>query len=173
MSAQGPATTDPLAAEALLATLRRLEAEQRIESAAAECLVAELPEIRERSAYTLRHLGGLLGIGALRYSLVAFLPVGSMLRFLWVATWRIIETVRGRRERARVHSFAVMGVALIPFLGYAAYVLPLRASHPRAPWLYANHVFLLRRGTTLDAWLEGKPRLVRRLVGWMTATRSA
>ena len=137
--------------------------------AEAKRLREELVDIRDRSTYVLGHLGAHFAVAGLRLS-IPFLPFGSVLRGSWVLGARAVETVRGRWERARVHSVPVMLLALVPFLGYLAYTMPLRRVHPQAGWLYANHVMVLRSGRTLDGLVEARP-VLRSVVERITGTR--
>ena len=68
------------------------------------------------------------------------LPLGTVCRVLWVAGSRLYESWLGTPERARVHSWPVLGIAAIPGLGYAAYLLPLRRRSERTAFLFANHL---------------------------------
>lgn len=158
--------------DALRRTLERLAAEGRLSGDGASRARAELDAVREDSVYVLRHLGAHLAIGGLRATL-PFLPLGSLLRGGWVLAWRLREEVRGDRVRARVHSGRVLLIALVPFAGYLAYLVPLRSLHPTAAWIYANHVSFLRSGRSLERSLEGKPRPLRRLVGWLAPAPAA
>lgn len=152
----------------LTTTIGRLVADGELTAEAAERLKRELPEIVRHSAYILRHLGAHLAIGAIFAFDVIPLPLGSLSRGGWVVLNRGYEECRRDRERARIHSLPVLGVALIPFVGYFAYLIPLRLQHDEATFLYANHVSYRRMNKSFRAALTGKPRWVQRLLRWVT-----
>ena len=117
---------------------------------------AGLEETVHDSAYVLGHLGAHLGIAAIRVGF-PLLPIGSLGRSLWVLGSRLVETLRGRPERAHVHSVTVFVVALIPFVGYCAYVVALRRVSEDAAYLYLNHVSYSRNGESFDLFLARRP----------------
>ncbi len=142
-------------------TIDRLVAEGRVSSDRGAALHRDLPRTIKASSYVLKHLGAHLAIGAIRVGVP--LPIGSIGRVLWVSGSRAYETLYGTRERARVHSLPVLGIAAIPFLGYGAYLLPLRRQSEDAAYLYANHLSYARYDCCMEKVLESKPRLVRKL----------
>ena len=153
--------------EALLATIDRLETEGGITPERATALRSGLAETLRDSVYVVGHLGAHLGIGAIRVWM-PLLPIGSIARSLWVLGSRVVETLRGRYERARVHSATVFFVALIPFLGYCSYLVALRRVSEDAAFLYANHVSYGLSGESFEVVLEGKPAWVQRMAKkWM------
>ena len=93
------------------------------------------------------------------------LPLGTLSRILWVSGNRIYESLLGSRERARVHSFKVLLIALIPWLGYGAYLLPLRRESPLVARLYADHLSYVLYDASFEEFLAAKPRLLRGLAG--------
>jgi hypothetical protein len=162
-------TTDrrePIDEPHLRETIDRLEADGELSTDDAERLRAALPELVAQSAYILRHLGAHLTIGVIFAFDVVPLPLGSLSRGMWVLSSRLYEQVRGTRERAQVHSLTVLGVSLIPFAGYFAYLIPLRSANADAAFLYANHVSYRRSGQSLSVYLSRKPRWMQRLVRW-------
>jgi hypothetical protein len=146
--------------QALLRTLDRLEKEGDLSSARAAGMRAVLAETVRDSAYVVGHLGAHLGIAALRVWL-PLLPIGSIGRSLWVLGSRLVETARGRLDRARVHSLTVFLVALIPFLGYCAYVVALRRVNEDAAYLYANHISYARNGESFESFLARRPAWIQ------------
>jgi hypothetical protein len=154
----------------LLVTINRLETDGALTAADAERLRTGLPELTRQSAYVLRHLAAHLTIGVIFAFDVIPLPLGSVSRGVWVIINRVYEEVRRDRDRARVHSLAVLGISVVPFVGYFAYVLPLRSTNADAAFLYANHVSYRRWNKPLETALETKPRWLRRLVRWTTAS---
>jgi len=149
-------------------TIMRLVASGELEEVIGAELQNKLPEIANDCGYVLRHLSAHFGIGALR-SILFFLPLGSLLRASWVVLSRLVETLRGKPDRARIHSFRVFLIAAIPFAGYFAYLVPLRREHPQAAYLYANHIAYLRYDASLNDVMHDKPaflcRLLKRIVG--------
>lgn len=155
---------DPVA---LHETIARLESDGLLSAAAAAELRRRLPETLEQSAYVLRHLAAHLAIGAIFAFDLIPLPLGTIGRVLWVIGNRVYESLRGDRERARVHSLGVLFIAAIPWLGYAAYLLPLRRASDEAAYLHANHLSYTRSGCAVETLLATKPRVVRRMAAWL------
>ena len=153
--------------EELAAVIDRLEADERISGERARLLRQELPAAVESSAYVIRHLSVHLGLGAFFAFDFIPLPLGTISRVLWVIGNRIYESVRGRGERARVHSFGVLLFAAIPFLGYFAYLLPLRRRSQLAAFICANHISYSRNGTSFDGFIASRSKPVGRFLQWL------
>jgi hypothetical protein len=140
-------------------------------------LATELPGILAGSGYVLRHLGAHPAIGAVFLLDPTPLPLGTLCRVLWVVGSRIVETLRGARERARIHSLPVGLIAAIPALGYGAYLLPLRRENEAAAFLLANHVSYALFGAPAEALVARSPRplrsVARRLVPLRPSLRPA
>jgi hypothetical protein len=152
---------------ALLQTLERLASDGLIPEERAAVLRAGLPHQIESSRYVLGHLGAHLGIGAVFAFDLVPLPLGTIGRVSWVAGNRVVEQLRGNRARARVHSLGVFLIAAIPFLGYAAYLLPLRRQSRELTFLLANHTWLARTGRTYEEFVAGRSAPVRRAARWL------
>jgi len=60
-----------------------------------------------------------------------------------------------------------MLVAAIPWLGYGAYLLPLRSESVELTWLLAHHVSFQLHGTSFEEFIAAKPRMVRRAGSWL------
>jgi hypothetical protein len=150
----------------LAATIDRLVADGELTAEDAERLRLGLPDMVRQSGYILRHLGAHLAIGAIFAFDVIPLPLGSLSRGGWVIANRVYEEIRRNPDRARIHSLVVLGAALVPFVGYFAYLIPLRSRNAEAARLYANHISYRRWGKSLHAALAGKPRWMQRLVRW-------
>jgi len=130
-------------------------------------LSASLEEQLEGSRYILGHLGAHLVIGAtFAFDLVP-LPLGVITRVAWVGGNRVVESLRGRFERARVHSLGVLLIAAIPWIGYAAYLLPLRKRSSELAFMLANHTWLARTGRSYEDYLATMHSPVRRLGRWL------
>ena len=153
--------------DALERTLRQLVAEGEISEQHAETLRVAVRSQLESSRYVLRHLGGHLTIGVVFAFDLVPLPLGTIARVSWVAGSRLVETARRNRERARVHSAGVLLVAAIPWLGYSAYLLPLRRRHRELAFVLANHTWLARTGRTYERSLAEARRPVRRFGRWL------
>lgn len=166
MNDENPSTIDE---SQLAATIERLTAEGELTVDEAERLRQALPELMRQSAYILRHLAAHLTIGAIFAFDVFPIPLGSLSRGAWVIASRMYEEVRRDRERARVHSLVVLGIALVPFVGYFAYIQPLRAAHADSAFLYANHISYRRTGKSLRNAMARHPCWIQRLVHWTTA----
>jgi protein-S-isoprenylcysteine O-methyltransferase Ste14 len=148
-------------------TIDRLRGEGQLSEARAHLMRQELPHAISESAYVLRHLGAHLTIGVVFAFDVIPLPLGTIGRVLWVAGNRAYETGFGSRERARVHSFKVFLVAAIPWIGYVAYLLPLRNESSELAWLLAHNLSYRFYGVSFEEFLAAKPRVLRRLGGWL------
>ncbi len=147
------------------ATIDRLVEESRLGAGDAERLRAELPEVLARSEYVLFNLGVHLSIGALFAFDIIPLPMGTISRCVWVAGNRAYLEVR-RDPRRKIHSIGVLGISAIPWLGYFAYLLPLKRVNEDAAYLFANHLTYHRSGVSLEEYLEGRrgAEVVRRII---------
>lgn len=145
-------------------SVHRMSAEHVISPQEETETIANLPADLEDARYILKHLSTHLAIGGFRYLTMIPLPIGSTFRPLWVLTWRIIETVRGNRARARVHSLAVFLFAIVPFLGYTSYLIALRKSNERFAFIVANHLCYVRRDISAAQFYEGRSALGRWLM---------
>ena len=152
---------------ALEATLARLGGDGLLEPDQVDELRAALPAELASSRYVVGNLGAHLGIGVVFAFDVVPLPLGTISRVAWVAGARIVETVRGRKERARVHSIGVFLIAAIPLAGYAAYLLPLRRESLPVAWLLANHLAFERAETSWGEWTSRWPGPLPRLAHWL------
>ncbi len=153
--------------DALAKTLERLAADGVISQAAAASIKARLPGHIDSSRYILGHLGAHLGIGAVFAFDLVPVPLGTLSRICWVAGNRVVAQIRGDPSRARVHSIAVFLIAAIPFLGYGAYLLPLRRESPELAFVLANHTFLARTGRTYEEFVASTYPPVRRIARWL------
>jgi protein-S-isoprenylcysteine O-methyltransferase Ste14 len=149
------------------ATIERLHTSGRLSEDRAALLRQQLPDLISRSAYVLRNLAAHLAIGVIFAFDLIPLPLGTIGRVLWVAGNRAYESAFGSRERAQVHSFKVLLVAAIPWLGYAAYLLPLRRESAEAAFLYAHHLSFSLNGVSFDEFLATKPRILQRAGEWL------
>ncbi len=148
--------------EKLRATIARLLAEGHLTETEAARMQRDLSATLKNSAYILRHLGVHWAMAAI--FAVDFVPLlGTISRVVWVAGNRVVETCCGRWDRASVHSLPVLGIAAIPWVGYFAYLIPLRARSPDAAFLYANHFTYSRSNCALPTYLERRPKWI----GWM------
>lgn len=151
-------------------TIDQLQAEQLISDDHALDLRRELPPAISESAYVLRHFGAHLSIGVIFAFDVIPLPLGTLCRVLWVVGNQAYETIFGSRERARVHSFKVILVAAVPWIGYGAYLLPLRYQSPQLAWLLTHHFSYRFYGASFEEFLSGKPGVVQRFGRWILPT---
>jgi hypothetical protein len=142
-------------------TLTRLDADGVLTREEAASLHAALPELLAESGYVLRHLGAHAAIASVFLLDVIPLPLGTLSRVLWVAGSRAYETLFGTPERARIHSLLVLGIAAIPGLGYAAYLLPLRRQNERAAFLFASHMSYALFDAPSEALVARSPRALR------------
>ena len=157
----------------LQTTLDRLVADGEISAERAVALRDAIPGQIRTSRYVLRHLGAHLGIGVVFAFDLVPLPLGTIARVSWVAGNRIVEGVRGNRTRAKIHSLGVLVIAAVPWLGYAAYLLPLRRHSPELAFVLANHTWLDRTGRTYERFLAESRSPVRRIGRWLVPQLSS
>ena len=145
-------------------TLAKMAAEGRIDRAKEEYINSRLEEWVEDSRYVLLNLGIHISIGLVRFTAIPIpLPIGSILRALWVAANRIYYTIRRDAHRSRVHSTVVFLFAAVPFLGYFAYTIPLKERSEYLTYLYAEHVSYSLYNKTLEEKLENAPGFIKRI----------
>jgi hypothetical protein len=150
-----------LATPGLERTIARLGDDGLLTQEEAGRLHEELPRVLAESGYVLRHLGAHAAIASVFLFDVVPLPLGTVCRVLWVAGSRVYETLLGSPERARVHSLLVLGIAAIPGLGYAAYLVALRKQSERAAFLFANHMSYSLFGAPSEVLIARSPRTLR------------
>jgi hypothetical protein len=150
--------------ERLERTIERLHGDGLLGDEQALRLREELEGVLAGSRYVLRHLAAHAAIGAVFLLDPTPLPIGTLSRVGWVAGNRVFESLFGTPERARVHSLAVLLVAALPALGYAAYLLPLRRESETAAFLFANHVSYALFDAPTASLVERTPRPLRRIV---------
>ncbi len=151
----------------MASTLDRLVAEGALSPASAASIAEAATQQIERSAYVLRQLGAHIAIGVVFAFDVVPLPLGTVARVGWVGGARLVEEVRGRENEARIHSVAVFLIAAIPWIGYAAYLYPLRREGRELAFVLANQSWLARTGRSFEAALQGTWSPIRRLGRWL------
>ncbi len=156
--------------DGLAVTVQKLVDAGELAPTEADDLQERLPTMLAESSYLLSHLGAHLAIGVIFAFDVVPLPLGSISRGLWVLGSRIYETFRGDRLRARVHSWRVLLVAVVPIVGYFAYLLPLRGRQPELSALMANHLTYEWRQRSLNQFLESKPHWLQRAIRNITGS---
>ena len=153
-----------LSLEALSRSVERMRADALISHDEQQSITGQLITDLEDARYILKHLGAHLAIGGFRYATMIPLPVGTLGRPSWVLAWRVIESIRGNRARASVHSLPVFLFALLPFLGYSAYLIALRRSNERFAFVMANHLCYARRNMNAVEFYAERSALGRRLM---------
>ncbi|MDG1943948.1 MAG: hypothetical protein P8J17_06800 [Halioglobus sp.] len=153
--------------EELEATIHDLRDGGTITPAHAKHLEQHVVEQMDQSKYVLKNLAGHLTIGVVFAFDVVPLPFGTIARVTWVAVARILETLRGNVERARVHSLGVFLIAVIPWFGYAAYLLPLREHSRELAFVLANHSWMDRTGDTYESFILSKPKPIAKFARWL------
>lgn len=151
-------------------TLQRLAADGELTPATVDRLTRTLHDTKHESQYIVGHLSAHLAIGVIFLFDVVPLPLGTIARGAWVAGNRIYTAVRREPHRAKVHSFPVLLVSLIPFVGYFAYLIPLRATNADAAYIYANHIAYLRSDCSLEQSLQRKPRWLQGMIRGVLAS---
>jgi len=148
-------------------TIDRLHADGIVSDEEASTLREELPATLARSSYVMRHLTAHGAIGVVFAFDWIPLPLGTVSRVLWVLGSRAYESLFGTRERARVHSLAVLLIAAVPLAGYGAYLLPLRRESEAAAFLLANHSCYALFGADAEASIARCPRWLQRFPRWL------
>ena len=156
-----------ISAEELQATVADLLEGGWISEEQARQLAAQINGQLQSSEYVLRHLSAHIGIGVIFAFDVIPLPLGTLGRISWVAGARLVETLRGRFAQARVHSLSVFLVAIIPWFGYAAYLLPLRRDARELAFVLANHSWQQRTGDSYEAFVVRRTHYGSRFVRWV------
>jgi hypothetical protein len=150
--------------ESLEQTLQRLRADGEISEEQSACLRATLRKQLDGSRYVLGHLGAHFAIGAVFAFDLIPIPLGTIARVCWVAGSRLVESVRGNRERAKVHSAGVLVIAAVPWLGYAAYrsarCPPARRARVEVPSARIPGLF---RSVAMDRPIEIRAGTAKRL----------
>ena len=129
--------TDP---QRLAITIEGLVEDGTVTRSQAEHLRDSLQDQLGESRYILKNLAAHLSIGIVFAFDIVPLPLGTVARVCWVAFGRLIETIRGNSEKAKVHSLGVLLIAAIPWFGYAAYLLPLRRDNKELAFVIANRL---------------------------------
>lgn len=161
-----------LNSESLGRSVERMRAEDILSSDEQREIARQITPDLQEARYILKHLGGHLAIGGFRYVTMIPLPIGSTGRPLWVLCWRVIESVRGNRARAKVHSLPVFLFALLPFLGYAAYLIALRKSNERFAFVVANHLCYARKDMNAMRFYEERSAVGRWLMRFIVPPAS-
>ena len=141
---------------ALSQSVERMRNEEILTLAEQRDIVEHIPADLQDARYILKHLGAHLAIGGFRAATMIPLPIGTIGRPLWVLSWRITETLKGNSARASVHSLPVFLFALLPFLGYSAYLIALRKSNERFAFIMANHLCYARRDMNAADFYQGR-----------------
>ncbi|NQX87107.1 MAG: hypothetical protein HRT77_00430 [Halioglobus sp.] len=162
-----------LDAASLYRSVERMHTEHIISAGEEREIAGQIKSDLEGAGYILKHLGGHLAIGGFRYLTMIPLPIGSMVRPLWVVAWRVIESLRGNKARAAVHSLPVFLFSVLPFLGYSAYMIALRRSNERFAFVLANHLCYHRKNMSALAFYEGRSAIGRRLMRVIVPPASA
>jgi len=148
----------------LRGTIERLSAEGRLNKEHVDHVHSHLEEWVADSKYILLNLGAHLSIGLLRFTTIPLpLPIGSTVRGLWVIGNRIYCDIKWDMHRKQVHSMLVLLVAIIPFLGYFAYTIPLKKKSEYLTYLYAEHISYMMYGKAFEEKLAKTPGFIRRI----------
>ena len=152
-----------LSEQALLETVAKLLEEGQISNSKANEIRETITEHLDKANYILRHLAAHLSIGVVFAFDPLPLPLGTFARVGWVISARITETVRHRRDQARVHSLRITAISAIPLFGYSAYFFALKEHSPAVAVLAVNSYSLWKTGKTASHAAERLPKPVRRI----------
>ncbi len=146
-------------------TITRMSTDGKLSKERQDYILLHLEEWVADSKYILLNLGVHIGMGFVRFTVMPFpLPIGSTLRALWVMGNRMYCNLRWDMHRKKVHSIPVLLFAIIPFLGYFAYTIPLRKKSEYLTYLYAQHISYMLYDKTLEQKLRKVPRPIKKIV---------
>ena len=66
-------------------------------------------------------------------------------------------------EKRQIHSFPVLLLAAVPFLGYFSYTIPLKKKNEYLTYLYSQHISYKMHGKALEEKLEKVPAFLRKI----------
>jgi len=145
-------------------TLGRLYKEGRIDKEKKDYIETHIEKWVKDSKYILFNLGVHMAMGFVRFTVIPIpLPIGSTLRALWVMGNRMHCNLIWNMERKRIHSLVVLGIAIIPFLGYFAYTIPLKKKSEYLSYLYAEHISFMLYDKALEEKLKKVPAFIKKL----------
>ncbi len=145
-------------------TLARMHEEGRITKDKYDYINSHIEEWVADSKYILFNLGVHIGMGFVRFTAIPLpLPIGSTLRGVWVILNRIWCDIKWDMHRKKIHSLTVLFFAIIPFLGYFSYVIPLKRKSEYLAYLYAQHVSYAMYNMTVEAKLKKAPRFIKKM----------
>jgi hypothetical protein len=145
-------------------TVERMYSDGKLNKDRQEYVNMYLEEWMADSKYILFNLGVHIGIGFIRFTALPFpVPIGTVLRPIWVAGNRIHCDLRWDMQRKKIHSLTVFFFSMIPFLGYFAYTIPLKKKSEYLAYLYAQHITYGLYNKTLEEKLEKAPPMLRKL----------
>ncbi len=150
--------------ESLCQTIERLSIEDIISNDEKEKAIGAIQSDKQGAQYILKHLSVHLSIGGFRVVTMIPIPFGSILRPLWVLLWRVIETLKGNKARAEIHSFRIFAFSIIPLAGYASYLMALRKSSERFSFIVANHLCYAMKNTNVIDFQKDKSAIKKRLI---------
>jgi hypothetical protein len=150
--------------ESLCQTIERLSIDDIISNDEKQKAIGAIHSDKQGAQYILKHLSVHLSIGGFRVVTMIPIPFGSILRPLWVLLWRVIETLKGNKARAEIHSFRVFIFSVIPLVGYTAYLLALRKSSERFTFIVANHLCYAMKNTNVIDFYKNKSAMNKRLI---------
>jgi len=148
----------------LQATIARMLKEGKISKEREAYISSHLEEWVADSKYVLLNLGVHIGMGFVRFTSIPLpLPIGSMMRVIWVIGNRIYCGLKRDIHKKRIHSLPVLFFAAIPFLGYFAYTIPLKRKSEYLTYLYTQHVSYMLYNKTFENKLKKAPRIIKKI----------
>ena len=116
--------------------------------------------------YAAANLGVHLAIGFTAGLFTGPIPVGLFPRGAWTIGNRIYHSLKGNKEKAKIHSLGVLGWSSIPIpvVNYFGYLLPLKKINEKNALVYGEHMIRVMKGKSLGDYLDGRNKLVRGLV---------
>jgi hypothetical protein len=121
----------------------------------------------EMTSYILKHLGVHFAIGCTTAAIPIPLPLGWIPRGLWTISNRAYQSLKGDKEKAKVHSLGVLAwstLIFFPVVNSFGYLLPLKKMNETSALVYGEHIIRTMKGESLCDYLQSKGRLTRGLV---------
>lgn len=155
-------------------TIQRITSKKELEKTVNDLVEKKILSLKEAEKldsngltdYILVNLGVHLAIGCTVGLFTGPIPVGVFPRGAWTIGNRIYNELKGNKEKAKVHSFGVLGWSSIPIpvVNYFGYLLPLKKINETAALVYGEHITRIMKGKTLGEYLENKPNFIQSMV---------
>lgn len=147
--------------DSLLKTVERLQREGYILEHMADNISLNISGGVSKSEYILFNFGAHLVLGSVP---VPIPGLGILLRDLWTIGNKCYYKIKRNKEKEKIHSWKVFGVATIPYLGFLAYTIPLKEKSEYLGYVYAEHICFIKKNKSLEEVLEGSPKIIKKII---------